>query len=479
MRAIAGNTWRCARPSLAATFSGWVLMLGALAGSSSAATIDAGPFFPVEGPRLAGEELVWVPAYRTDRFEVKRGSLSGGSTRTIFESRATRDYGVVLNALVASPTQVLLQQALPDAFDEREVVRIGNDGQIEYVGKGCECFRRQIDLSGDIGIFNGSAPGATIRDFGAVGSEPEIVEPVSGSMRVAGRYAAWEHAGDIVVYDRETSSEAYRLEGIWPKYEDDRDLDVQSDGKVGFYFQDDVGGRRRSRLAWASPAEPFVHRLPVRDEGSYTIRMHGDRIVFVRDDGHKLKGGQGRVTSFGELGQVGLTGSHQTLVRPVESEPFEDHFDFDGTRVAWLDRSCRAAKLRSATLQELMAAPRLRSKRHGRPCRLRLVRPAGRGSYPDYLRLPLNCAGFRAGCVTTATALRTLRAYRLGGRRVPKGTRVDAGRGDRGRGEKTEVELTTLGQRLLGRPGHIRLGARTIIGDHLVAERRRGRITVR
>lgn len=472
IRKISGRVGVCAVATL-------MLVTGVFVGRASAETIDAGRFFPVEGPRLAGDDLVWVPPYRTDRFVVNRSPLSGGPTRTIFESRATPDYGVVFNQLAASPTQVLVQQALPDAFDEREVVRIGNGGEVEFVGKGCECSRRQLDLSGDVGIFNGAAPGATIRDFGSPGSPSVDVAPVSGQMRVAGRYAAWEHDGDIVVYDRDARAEVYRLDDIWPKLEDDRDLDLQADGKVAFHFDEIRGTRELAQVAWASPAEPFVHRLPVDDDGGYALRMNDDRIVFVRHDGGFVKGQRGRFTTFGELGVVGLTGPAQILVRPVESEAFRDHFDFDGTRVAWLDRTCRAAKLRSATLSDLMNRPRLRSKRHGRPCRLRLLRPARRGWEPRGLVLPLDCAGFRADCTTTVTVLRTLRAYRIDGRRIRRGTVVTDGRGDTGRGEKTRVVLTRLGNRLVRRPGRVRFGARTIIGDTLVAERRRGRILVR
>ncbi len=95
------------------------------------------------------------------------------------------------------------------------------------------------------------------------------------------------------------------------------------------------------------------------------------------------------------------------------------------------------------------------------------------------MSLPIDCAGFTEDCTTRTTVLRTLRPYRVGGRRIRKGTRITERDRDLDRGNKTKLKLTRLGQRLLARRGKIRLGARTTISDSAAIERRRGRIIVR
>jgi hypothetical protein len=46
--------------------------------AAEAQSVDAGRWPPVEGPRLAGEDVVWIPAYRTDRFQVDIHAVAGG-----------------------------------------------------------------------------------------------------------------------------------------------------------------------------------------------------------------------------------------------------------------------------------------------------------------------------------------------------------------------------------------------------------------
>jgi len=297
-------------------------------------------------------------------------------------------------------------------------------------------------------------------------------------MRVAGRYAAWEAAGDIVVYDRATSSEAYRIPDVWPGIYDDKSLDLQADGKIAFHFRKGLGRRFEANVAWASPAEPFAHRLPVSDDGTYVVKMDNDRVVFVRDAARLVSKPRHLITRTGELGMVGLTGGERVLARPVESSAFGEFFDFDGGRVAWQERTCQGAQLRVQTLDALIARPRLRSAVHPRRCRFRLLRDARYLRRKHRLPFDVDCTGFREDCITLDPVLRTLRAYRVNGRRVPAGTRVSDGT-IKVTDTQDAFEFTPVGRQLILRPGRIRFGIRTDISDTLVAELRRGRITVR
>lgn len=429
---------------------------------------------------MAGDELVWVPDYRTARgYRVQAQSLFGGEARTIFE-RATgpERFNVLVNGLTASPAHVLVAERgqRRDGARDDEVFRIGRDGAVEALGDGSDQVARvDMDLSGDIGIYNGSEPGATIRDFREPPSERVLVSPVRGLMRVAERYAAWEDAGDIVVYDRATDSELYRVDGIWPGFDSPRSLDLQADGKVAFLYSPD--GNRSELLAWASPAEPFPHRLPVEADRSLTVKLDDDMVVFARNDVRVFNQRLDIQQSFAELGVVNLAnGEARMLVRPIVGSFF---FDFDGRRLAWQARGCRGVLLRSKSLDELVADPALRPIRASSGCRLRLRGQPRSGRRDRFVRLPVDCTGFGRACFTDGSRFRTLRSYRVDGRLVRRGTRI-SGRALRPAFTATpRVTLTRLGRRLVRRPGRIRVGVHTIIGDSSVIERRRARVLIR
>ncbi len=254
---------------------------------------------------------------------------------------------------------------------------------------------------------------------------------------------------------------------------------MQTDGKVAFYFTETVGNQARARVAWASPAEPFPHRLPVREDVSYWLTINDDQVVFVRHDVRRFGRRSGLTTNVGELGMVGLTGTERLLVRPVVSASFEEFFDFDGERVAWQARGCRGVLLRSKPLDELVTNSRVRPFRRASPCRLLLEERPRTRRRARFVRLPVDCSGFTRDCFLQRTTLRTLRAHKIGGRRVPAGTRVSGDTLGPALSANPRLLLTPTGRRLVRRRGGIRLGVRTTISDGPVVERRRGRITVR
>lgn len=468
-------TWVVVLLGLASAWS-----VGGSVASAFAQTLDGGRFLPLDGPRLAGDELVWVPDYTSDRgYQVEMQPLFGGPARTIFQTATgPQRSNVFVNGLVASPQQVLVAERglRRDGVPESEVFRIGRDGTVEPLGDGSfQLARATVDLSGDLGIYNGSEPGITIRDFALPPSERVLVSPVSRLMRVAERYAAWEDRGDIVVYDRATDSELYRVRGIWPSFDSPRDLDVQADGKVAFLYSPDAN--RSELLAWASPAEPFAHRLPVDAQRSLELKLANDLVVFARSETLSSRRMPRLTARFGELGVVPLNGgSERLLVSPIVGFSF---FDFDGERVAWQARGCAGALLRSKPLGELVADPRLRPVRLTSRCPLRLRGQARTQSDQHVLRLPVDCAGYRGDCSVFGPSLRTLRPYHIGARRVPRGTRVNGSTLEDAPGGDTRLTLGSLGRKLVRRPGRVRFGVSTIIGDSLVQETRSGQITVR
>lgn len=140
--------------------------------------------------------------------------------------------------------------------------------------------------------------------------------------RIAGRYLAWSRASSIVIYDWKTQRVVRRFTTPTTV----TDLDVQADGKVAALLTD-------RRIAWFSPSEPRVHRLPDLAAGTARgIRIAGDRIAFVRGspDGTErdlvvadLAGHVDRIATFGERDRLSNDFASQSDV------------SFDGHSIVW------------------------------------------------------------------------------------------------------------------------------------------------
>jgi hypothetical protein len=84
-------------------------------------------------------------------------------------------------------------------------------------------------------------------------------------------------------------------------------------------------------VAWASPAEPSVHRLRLTPRFGYDVRIANDRIVFDRFRRFSRSDRQ-------ELGIADLLGHARLMTR--EAFGFAA-FDYDGTNIVYVRHDCR------------------------------------------------------------------------------------------------------------------------------------------
>lgn len=445
--------------------------------SAGDGNIAASEFFPVFGPRLSGETVLWTVPRRDLGYVMKRGSAASGARESILTVRGRRDRRVALR-WVASPGQVMLQHSLVDTSAARGDARLAIDlgisrllpgGELERLASGTIENVGSFDLDGSVGVYPAEEPGtALVRDFSEPGSAPDRFGGVGSVLNIADRYLAWIDGTEIIVYDHVARSELYRVTlpnggGL---------SDLQADGTVALNYPVEVGGGVKRKLGWASLSEPFLHELPVAPAGSYGAKLREDMVVFERNEGTLVQ------TAKGELGYVRLSGgSEKILASAVETAGgTDDLFDFDGRRVAWLDRTCSGARVRVAQLADLIAKPRPAGRNR---CRLKLAGWPRLDRGGD-LRLPVSCMGFERDCVVAGATLRLARAYRLGGKRLPRGTRVFAKRRRAGRASSTAIfQISPLTRRLLRRPGPAQLSVTLRIGDQNFSQVRRAVIRVR
>lgn len=449
-----------------------VLLGSGVAGAAPVST-PAGTFFPVGGPRLAGEEVLWTQTRPDGGFVLRRGSPGSSSARTIFTRANNQVQRRSDVKFAASAQEVLVSHRLIDSSGvrlladpiDRGTVRLLEDGEAERLGPACRgdsCAGQAVDLFGSVGIFPGSeSETATIRDLAQPASTAFTVTDVDLFPRLAGRYAAWISNLDVVVYDRLARAELYRLDNVAEPELSSlsfESLDVQEDGKVAFVFTSSTG----VQVGWASPSEPFVHRLPLPDDDFYTVKLVGDLIAFLRTGG-------GIPSARGALGTVDLDGRSRILVRPVEADLSGETFDFDGPRLAWIERTCAGARIQVSALAELAARPRLKGPRS---CRLRLSRRPRTINRGATLVLRFGCAGFERRCSSRNVSVRTARSYRVGGVRVKRGASIAGSRRGSSGGTPLRLDVSRVGRRLLRERKELKVVVRARVGDPLTRERR-------
>ena len=454
-----------------------IAFAGALTSPAIAAEGDvaASDFFPIFGPRLSGDTVLWTVPRRDQGYVMKRGRPSSRDARSIFTAKSQRNRRVALT-WVASPQETLVQQALVDTTGDDLAGGLAIDlgtsrllpsGRLEGLAPGEFPNIGNFDLDGNVGVFPGKESGsAVVRDFSQPSSPPVQIENAGFGLATAGRYAAWSVEEDIVVYDYTTMTELYRVTPPTPA-----SPRLQADGKVAFLVRVPAGRTSQLKLGWASPSEPFLHELPVAPSSSYDFKLRNDAVVFERN------GGTLSQTVQGDLGYVSLTGGEETiLARSVETAGgTDDLFDFDGEQVAWLDRTCFGARVRVAAVDELIARPR---GSRGSRCRLRLIaRPSL--TRQGELRLRVSCRGFRRDCNVFGATLRLARPYDVGGRRLSRGTRLFAERRQVGLSSVARFRISRQTRRLLRQPGPVRLALTVRMGDPDLTERRRTTVTVR
>lgn len=439
-------------------------VLGLATGVGAQVTsFEAGSFFPATGPRLAGEDVAWVERGRRGGYVLVRRSLAAGEPRRLRRVPRPAPGKVVSVSLAAGAQHTLLYEislnrvpdnpSFPSLPPPPDVLSVSNVGVVESLAEGCESCSRDLDFSGSVGLFPVEG-GTMLRDFASPPAFEPMTVPQASFNRVAGDYVVETIRTGARVVDWRRGEEAYRLEGITPDPSSFRSVDVQPDGKIAFAYVTLEGGRAVGRVGWASPAEPFEHRLAVT--GSVNeLRLDGDRVVFSRS----RPAGAGKFVQ--ELGSIGLTGPEQVLERSSEAPYRGGSFDYDGSRVAWVERGCDGPLVVSAALAELLASPRIGVRRG---CRLQLAsRP--RLARNERLVFGLGCEGFTLDCSHANRVVRTARAYRVAGRRVARGTKINVGsRGVRKAG-RVRLRLTRTGRRLLARRSPVRLRISLTLSD--------------
>lgn len=424
--------------------------------AASPASVKAGGYIDVTGPRLAGWRVVWAQRRADGGLDLRATDMSSKRPRTLFAGPNPDRYDTqVRGYLAGSPTVVLFRRLTvsrsglgePDAIADLGTLGVFG-GELRQLAPGCAaaCFPIAVNADSARVLFSGPEPGrVTVKDVSSGASS--IREATGPHTALAGRFLAYVSGErDVVIYDLQASRELYRVRG--PAYL--ASLDVQEDGKVVVAYRDrqtDEG-----HLAWASPTSPVPHVLPLVGRPGYTALISGDRIVFSRLTADARDG---------EIGEIAVGGRGKVLVRPAVTPDLDFHspdftasdryYDFDGGRLTWMERSCSGQRVAVSSMSSLRAAPRLRRPR----CRLLLN---GRVSVTSRaLLVDISCRGFRRGCVSNDLTFRTTRAYRLAGRRIARGTSLT--RDFRAGGDRsfpTHLGLSRLGRRLLETHRHLR-----------------------
>jgi hypothetical protein len=184
----------------------------------------------------------------------------------------------------------------------------------------------------------------------------------------------------VTVSNWKTGDDAYTVP-------DTETYDVQSDGKLAFR------GPNFDDVDWASPAEPYPHRVEEVSATLYDVRMAGDRIAAAWN--YPWEGPQGY--GGAEFGAGGLESPPPDVsyFRGILDRNVFSPMDFDGRHLIWSTRRCHAAWLMTWDLETQSVA--------GLPPRMciypQIVRGSARVGRRHALRLRLRCYPFDGrGC---------------------------------------------------------------------------------
>ena len=429
---------------------------------------------PAAGPVLAGERVVWATARADGGVDVR--SATGSADARVVQEVRPADAGEppasrLRPQLAASPARIaLVANPATDSrsWDARVIFTGPPVGPFGRVGGRCGLpgnypdYPRPVDVDGDAIVYPAcdEAGGLEVREFSPAPMTQRILAKGATGARLAGRWVAWLEggtvwdldvfAGDLVVYDRLTMREAYRI----PRAELGRgvhSLDLQDDGKVAFSF----GVGRGHAVGWASPEAPSVHRIPLSERNVYEVRIGAGRIAFLGGRGVNLD------VPLAEVGVSDLGGSVRVLASGAQDLIGPESFDFDGTRVAWYTLGCTDATIETRGVDDAQLPYRARSG-----CALRLnPKPSRRPVLLSgrYVRLYVDCAGF---------ADRTCRARDLiltsGGRVLARSDRAE------------RIDLTAAGRRAFRGRSKLHVRGTALLTDAAGRrERRTATFTVR
>jgi hypothetical protein len=411
------------------------------------------------GPVLAGQRVIWAQDAPGKVLAVRSAPVGGGSATTVgtFTAGGRGQYA----RLVASDSTLAAETfSAPNSYSVDVNVFAGPaSGPLDHLERDCPGsvrYPRSIDVSGTR-VFFVSCDGRSgiVRDL-ATGAEQQVPAAPQG-LRLAGHFAAWVETNPsyrIVVYDLDADATSFTITLAALHGERPDDLDLQEDGKLALAYRviDLARETGFERVAWASPAEPRLHVVPVSGVGAYRLRITGDRIGFDR-----IPRGSGPFVRS-EVGVSDLSGHTRLIGTGGGDDDSEgDHFDFDGRRVAWFSYGCRQAIVH---VRPADATSTIRSSRH---CALRFTRqPRVRHRS---VRLFVDCFGFAYGaCDADKVTLRDDR-----GRIVGSAKTFD------------KIRLNGLGRRLLAsKHGSLKVRVAATVSDiDGRTEHRRGRAVLR
>ena len=443
--------------------------------------VSGSDFVTRVGPVLAGDSVVWAEGRQADRgYDIRVGRYPNKPAVVHSVANASEDRP----ALAASGSRLVIQDQYSGTggkyggrLPQIQVLTGPLEGPFQELSPRCEYFAAlhtaSIAVRGELVASRGpSCSENQLRDFSPASSNPRRSLPAHmREVRIAGRYLAWLSAprdgsandsqSDIVVYDRIADREVYRIPKETLKLTVGS-LDVRDDGRVVVAVKrgvtppgEDVG-HYETELAWASASEPYLHKIPVQTRNSYSAKVAGNTIVFVRG-GLPMSERDAK-----ELGVTDFSGKVR-LLRAVDSEDF----DFDGRRIAWVYAGCDRAVI---NVEEVTASPRIEKRR---PCRLR-VRSAPK-VVDGRVIFDLVCEGDDE-CFTRHLTLTTVDRFRIDGqpaRRIAVGKSRRVG--------STTIRLKREAKRLLARRGKLRVRVTTVLhglpGDRV--ERRSMIVTLR
>jgi hypothetical protein len=368
-----------------------ILAIAAPAAGELAPRIGAPPYRSLAGPVFAGDAVV-SGRYTRRRYEVV---TMRGAERTVTPveiprfTEARKNY--VTARLEASERRVVLTLWASGCFSPTQcrpghewtslyrAVLTGPVGGDLTVAAGCTSagacdahpcpVEIDVDASEDA-IAYGDCGGVRVRDYAAGVSPAARDYPDRTIPRLAGSILAASTGSGVTVSNWRSGTDLYTVPA-------ERGYDVQADGKLAF-----------DNISWASPSEPFAHKIVEPLEAVLQLRIGGDRIA-------------GRFLNPPESeDEAGFQGQRFDVLR-LAPNPYPDSYypnladdralhkmDFDGTRVMWVTRRCRHAWLRTWD-------PASGEPSGGLPdsCPLpRVVPGSGRVDQERRLRLRLECA---------------------------------------------------------------------------------------
>jgi hypothetical protein len=265
------------------------------------------------GPALAGEGVAWGEVgHRRESLQLR----DGATTRRIHDF-ATYDPSSWME-LDASPEWLAVLRLRSDRYTPV--------GSVDFHHGPLDGAMDELAPCGGPPSVSGRAVALrcgpiTVREDGA---QRQFAVPEDTPFAIAGPWLAYRTREEVVVLDRTTGTEHYRVAAPVDRWvqqnldpgNDPAAIAVREDGLVVF----DLKGHQ---VAWASAAEPSPHPLSLN--GS-ELRLAGDRVAAA--DRRNIRQVTVRVRTLAD----------EPLDR-LEGLPWRG-WDFDGRRVAWRVRPC-------------------------------------------------------------------------------------------------------------------------------------------